>query len=196
MESLEDILEMYAEKIDNGEEFLLEDYGLLYNVLEAKISTEEADELIKNNKELFKNYGFNPNAKMSKDDFKISSFKKYYESLKKKDIKKLKKDRAKFIDLAVSSLKKYDERKDESVLKSFLKVWVLALGIQYSALFVPEYTKIFNGMVHPNTLINSCRKLFNSLKVMNTVIAEKEKKPVKESYYGHGSTFDRIYELI
>lgn len=196
MENLEDILEMYAEKIDNGEEFLLEDYGKLYNVLEAKISTEEADNLIKNNKKLLSEYGINLNAKMSKEDFKVVAFNRYYNFLKKKDIEKLKKDRAKYIDLAISCIKKYDERKDESVLKSFLKAWGLALGISYFSLFVPESTKIFNGAVHPNVLKTSCKKLFNSLRVLNTVISEKEKKPVKESYYGHGSTFDRVYDLI
>lgn len=196
MENLEDILEMYAEKIDNGEEFLLEDYGKLYNVLEAKISTEEADNLIKNNKKLLSEYGINLNAKMSKEDFKVAAFNRYYNSLKKKDIEKLKKDRAKYIDLAISCIKKYDERKDESVLKSFLKAWGLALGTSYFSLFVPEFTKIFNGAVHPNVLKTSCKKLFNSLRVLNTVISEKEKKPVKESYYGHGSTFDRVYDLI
>ena len=196
MENLEDILEMYAEKIDNGEEFLLEDYGKLYNVLEAKISTEEADNLIKNNKKLLSEYGINLNAKMSKEDFKVAAFNKYYNSLKKKDIEKLKKERAKYVDLAISCIKKYDERKDESVLKSFLKAWALALGTSYFSLFIPECTKIFNGAVHPNVLKTSCKKLFNSLRVLNTVISEKEKKPVKESYYGHGSTFDRVYDLI
>ena len=65
------------------------------------------------------------------------------------------------------------------------------------SLIVPQYTKIFNGAVSPVMLHDSFKACMNWIKVLNTVIAEKEKeqkKSVKESY-GYSSVFDRIYNL-
>lgn len=199
MEELENLLEEFTEKIYNDEEFVLEDYGRLYNVLESKLTEDDANKIIKDNKDLFKKYGINPTGKMSASDLNSPGFKNYYNNLKKMDLEKLKKERRRLIDLGVSAMKKYDERKDEKIIITALKMFATSFGIGIISLIIPQYTKIFNGGVAPSVLYNSFRACMNSIRVLNTVIDEKEKeqkKSVKESYYyGYESVFDKIYNL-
>lgn len=200
MNDLDLLLEELSLSLDDDMMLCLEDCYRLEKCLEG-FNEDEVKQLMVQHKALYKKYGFNPNASMSTQEenmYQIHELRRKFEKMK---LEKLKTARLKSIKLLDSAMAKYDKNKDESTLVSFFKSFITIFGAAFPPTMIPvligiEKSTKLDAILPAGMLENKFKYSMIIVKIMNKVIQEKEKKPVKESYYGHGSTFDRVYDLI